>query len=195
MYEVLKSHIAKYVQLTEEEFERATRLFIPKKIRKRGFLLQEGDVCKHIAFVTKGCLRSYSVDEKGVEHVLQFAVEEWWISDLYSFLTGEPATSYIDALEDSELLLIDNPSFEKLQTELPKFERFFRLLLQNAYIATQRRINASLSLSAEKRYLELIGSCPTISQRVPQRHIASFLGVTPEALSRIRKRLFDKPRT
>lgn len=192
MFEPLRSHIARYIELTDEEFERCTQLFIPKKVRKRGFLLQEGDVCKQIAFVTKGCLRSYTVDSKGDEHVMQFAIESWWISDLYSFLSGEPGTYYIDALEDSELLLIDNGSYERLCTDVPKFERFFRLLLQNNYIATQRRIAASLSMSAEDQYLHLLRSYPNIIKRVSQRHIASYLGITPEALSRIRKRLSEK---
>jgi CRP-like cAMP-binding protein len=192
MFEVLKSHIARYVQLTDEEFERCTHHFIPKKVRKRGFLLQEGDVSKYLAFVSKGTLRSFTVDEKGTEHVVQFAIEGWWIGDMYSFLANEPATYTIEALEDSEVLLIDNPSIEKLYVEIPKFERFFRLLLQNNFIAVHKRLTSSMSLSAEQRYLDLVKSCPTISQRVPQRHIASFLGITPESLSRIRKELSDK---
>ena len=192
MYDSLRAHIAKYIELSEEEFSRCTALFIPKKIRKKAFLLQEGDVCRHLAFVTEGCLRSYTVDPKGDEHVVQFAIEGWWISDLFSFLTGEPGVFYIDALENSEMLLIDRASYEKLCTDVPKFERFFRMILQNNYIATHRRISATLSMSAEEQYLRFVASFPDIVKRVSQLHIASYLGITPEALSRIRKNLSAK---
>ena len=192
MYEVLRSHIAKYIDLSQEEFTHCTTLFIPKKVRKKAFLLQEGDVCKHIAFVGKGCLFAYTVDLKGDEHVVQFAVESWWISDMYSYLTGEPATYHIQALEDSEVFLLDRTAREQLSTDIPKFERFFRLLLQNNYIATHRRITASLGMSVKEQYLQFVKKYPAIAQRVPQRHIASYLGITPEALSRIRKHISEK---
>jgi CRP-like cAMP-binding protein len=180
------------VDLTEEEFNRCTTFFTPKKIRRHQFLVQEGEVCKFFAFVNNGCLRQYTIDQKGEEHVVQFAVEDWWISDMYSALTGEPATFNIDALEDSELLLLDMDAREKLCTEIVKFERFFRLLLQAHYVATQRRITASLSMSAEEQYLRLLRSLPHITQRVPQNQIASYLGITPQSLSRIRRELAEK---
>jgi CRP-like cAMP-binding protein len=192
MFEALRSHIAKYIDLSEEEFALGTAFFIPKKIKKKHFLLQEGEVCRHLAFVNKGCLRTYSIDDKGEEHVVQFAIEDWWINDPYSYLTGEPSAYNIDALEDSELLLLDRRSFEKLTLELPKFERFFRLLLENKFIAHQRRISAALSASAEERYLNFLKTYPAFARRIPQRHIASYLGITPEALSRIRRNLRQK---
>jgi CRP-like cAMP-binding protein len=138
-------------------------------------------------------MRAYSVDQKGEEHIVQFALEGWWISDLYSFLTGKPSTYDIEALEESDVLLIDLPSYEKLCTTVPAFERYFRILLQNNYIATHRRLLASISLSAEEQYVQLINDYPTIVQRVAQRHIASYLGITPEALSRIRGRMAKHP--
>jgi CRP-like cAMP-binding protein len=187
MFEVLFQKFDEKIQLSTEEKEQAKSFFLPKKLRKRQYLLQEGDVSKYVAFVEKGMLRSYTVDEKGVEHIIQFAFEGWWISDQYSFLTGEPSPYNIDAVEDCELLLLSKTAEEQLMERVPKMERYFRLLLQNSLIAMQRRLMGSLSQPAEKRYNDLVQSCPTIPQRVPQHMMASFLGITPETLSRIRK--------
>jgi CRP-like cAMP-binding protein len=192
MFELLRSHILKRIDLSDEEFARSTTFFIPKKLRRHQFLLHEGEVCRSYAFVVKGCLRLYSVDDKGEEHIVQFAIEDWWISEPYSALTGEPSEYNIDALEDTELLLLDRSAEEKLLKEIPKFDRLFRLLLENRFVANQRRINATLSTSAEERYLSFLRSYPAIAQRVPQSQIASYLGITPQSLSRIRKELSDK---
>lgn len=189
MFEVLFQKFDEKIELTEEEKQLCKSFFIPKKLRKRQYLLQEGDVSKYVAFVEKGMLRSYTIDDKGSEHIMQFAFEGWWIGDHYSFLTAEPSVYNIDALEDSELLLLSRGAEEQLLQKIPKFERYFRLLLQNNVIATQRRLIGSLSKTAEKRYTDLISSCPTIPQRVPQHMMASFLGITPETLSRIRKQM------
>lgn len=187
MFETLFQKFDEKVRLTNEEKEWSKSFFLPKKLRKRQYLLQEGDVCKYIAFVEKGILRSYTVDEKGSEHIVQFAFEGWWIGDMYSFITGEPSEYNIDALENCELLLLSKQAEEQLFEQVPKMERFFRLLIQNHLIATQRRLMSTLSRPAEERYNELVASCPTIPQRVPQHMMASFLGITPETLSRIRK--------
>lgn len=140
MFDLLRSHILKRIELTDEEFAHSTTFFIPKKIRKHQFLLQEGEICKVLAFVVKGCLRCYSVDDKGEEHIVQFAIEDWWISEPYSALTGEPSQYSIDALEDSELLLLDRDAQNKLLQEIPKFERLFRLLLEGRFVVNQRLI-------------------------------------------------------
>jgi CRP-like cAMP-binding protein len=192
MFELLFQKFDEKISLTAGEKQLSRSFFIPKKIRKKQYLLQEGDVCKSIAFVEKGMLRSYTIDDKGGEHIIQFAFEGWWIGDQYSFFTGEPSVFNIDAMEDGELLLLTRPAEEQLMQKLPKFERFFRLLLQNNLIAMQRRLIGSLSHTAEERYNQLVSSCPTIPQRVPQHMMASYLGITPETLSRIRKHIAGK---
>lgn len=189
MFEVLFQKIGEKINLNEEEKEICRGLFIPKKLRKRQYILQQDDICKNLVFVENGILRSYSLDERGNEHIIQFALEGWWISDIYSFLTGETSTYNIDAIEDSELLLITNSALEQLYVQVPKFERYFRLLTQSNMIAMQKRLTCTLSSSAEEKYLQLLNSYPNIVSRVPQHMIASYLGLTPETLSRVRKKI------
>jgi CRP-like cAMP-binding protein len=192
MYELFFQKFNERVALTAEEQEIFKTYLTPKKLRRKQYLLQEEDVCKFIAFVEKGALRAYTVDEKGVEHIIQFAIEGWTISDLYSFLTGEPATYNIEALEDSELVLISKPAHEELLKCLPKYETYIRLQLTGAYIAMQRRLTSIISMPLEDRYARFMEQYPTIAQRVPQHMIASFMGLTPETLSRVRRKLTQK---
>ena len=189
MFEVLFTKLEEKIKLSESEKDICRSLFSPKKLRKRQYILQQDDLCKNLIFVEKGILRSYSVDEKGNEHIIQFAPEGWWISDIYSFLTGDPSVYNIDAIEDSELLLITNSALEQLYERVPKFERYFRLLSQSNMVAMQRRLTSTLSSTAEEKYLRLISAYPNLVSRVPQHMIASYLGLTPETLSRIRKRI------
>ena len=179
MFELFLASVKEHISITEEEFNICKTLFIPKKLRKRQYLLQEGDVCRYTAFVEKGMLRTFTVDEKGNEPILQFSMEGWWVTDLYSFLTDEPSRYNIEALEDCELLLITKPSWETLLEKVPAFERYFRILIQNNLIATQRRLISSITETAEERYTKLVTTFPTCLQRVPQHMIASFLGITP----------------
>lgn len=192
MYEVFFETLRSKVPFTDEETMVIKKYLTPKKLRKKQYLLQEGDVCKSIAFVETGVLRSYSIDEKGVERIIQFALEGWTISDLYSFLTAEPATYHIDALEDSELVLISKSAHEELLKRLPKYETWIRIQITGAYIAMQRRLTSIISLSLEERYASFTSIYPEIVQRVPQHMVASYMGLTPETLSRVRKRMIRK---
>lgn len=189
MYQYLAQKIQEVIQITEQEFEYTKTLFIPKRLRKKHFILQEGEVSKYSIFIERGILRTYSIDEKGNEHTLQLATEGWWAADLYSFLTNEPSNYYIEALVDCELLLISKESWDTLMENVPAFERYFRILIQNNLVSTQRRLMGNLSKTAEEKYLELTKMYPDLLQRVPQTIIASFLGITPETLSRIRSQL------
>jgi CRP-like cAMP-binding protein len=189
MYEVFFEHINKKVALTEEDKALIRTYLLPKKVRRKQYLLQEGDICKNIFFVEKGALREYTVDENGREHILQFALEGWAISDLFSFLTGEPATYTIDAIEDSELVLISRSSHDEMLLKIPKYETFTRLNITGAYLAMQRRLTSTAVATVEERYEAFISLYPQIAERVPQHMIASYLGLTPETLSRVRKRL------
>lgn len=192
MHEYLYQKLKEKISITDEEFEYVKTLFLPKKLRKKHFILQEGDISKYTIFVEKGILRTFMIDDKGNEHTLQFAMEGWWAADLYSFFTNEPSNFFIEALEDCELLLISKASYDELLDKVPAFERYFRILLQNNLIATQKRLMKSLSETAEEKYLHLVSTYPDLLQRVPQILIASFIGITPETLSRIRGNLATK---
>lgn len=192
MYSLFFRTLSEKFQFSEADLEVLKNELKPKKIRKKQYLLQEGDVCKFMAFVEKGALRSYTVDEKGSEHIIQFALEGWTISDLYSFLTGEPATYNIDAVEDSELVLISKAAHDKLLETLPKYESYMRLQLTGAYIAMQKRLTSIISLPLEERYAGFTATYPQIVQRFPQHMIASYMGLTPETLSRVRRKMNRK---
>ena len=189
MFDLYFKKFNEKVPLTGEEEELIKSFLTTKKLRKKQYLLQEGDICKTIAFVEKGALREYTLDENGNEHIVQFALEGWIISDLYSFLTGEPATYNIDALEDSELVLITKSSYEELLKKVPKYETYTRLNITGAYIAMQKRLTSTISASSEERYSAFNAIYPDIVQRVPQHMIASYMGLTPETLSRIRRKI------
>jgi CRP-like cAMP-binding protein len=192
MFDLLYQNILKKVALSEEEFHQCQPFFTQRKLRKKQYLLQEGEACKYTAFVNKGILRSYAIDDKGNEQIIQFAMEDWWMADIYSFLTSEPSQYNIDAMEEVELLLITKPAQDEMVVAVPKMERYLRLLMQSSLIALQRRLIGSLNFTAEDKYLQLIASCPGIIQRVPQHQIASYLGITPETLSRIRKQMAQR---
>jgi len=157
-----------------------------KKIKRKEFLLHEGEVCKHSAFVISGCLRGYSIDKNGTEHVLSFAPADWWMADMYSLLSQQPGVLNIEALEDTEMLLLSKINQEKLYTQIPAFERFFRILAEKSLVANQQRLIDRLSLSGQERYAKFCQRYPTLINHLPQKQIAAYIGVTPEFLSRAR---------
>jgi CRP-like cAMP-binding protein len=191
MFEKLIECIREKVELSEEGIDILKRFFIPKKVRKRQYILNAGDVCQYITFVDKGMLRSFTVDAEGTEYVVQFAIEGWWICDVGSFVSGKEALYNIEALEDCELLHLSKSKMDELVKQVPVMERFFRLLMQNNIVALQRRVVAYMSLSAEEKYLKLMEVAPDIMQRASQQHIASYLSITPETLSRVRKKVAE----
>lgn len=188
-YPSVLDYINRYVTLTDQEVDIFKSLSRVKKLRKRQYLVEEGELCRYENFVTKGCLRCYYVDPDGNEHIVQFAIEGWWISDLHSFLTQTPAHFNVDAIEPSEVIQIEYDHLQELYQKVPKFERFFRQIIQRAFVAAQERIIDSYSKDARQRYLEFSEMYPEIEQRVPQYMLASYLGITPEFLSKIRRRL------
>ncbi|WP_407527880.1 Crp/Fnr family transcriptional regulator [Lacibacter sp. MH-610] len=192
MFQLIHQNISRHITLTAAEFDYFTSLLKLKRLRKKQFLLQEGEVCHYECFVNSGCLRHYYLSANGQEHIMQFAVADWWIGEQSSFLTDEPSKYFIDVLEDAEFLLISKTDLETLYTRVPKFERFFRIAFQNSYVALQRRILAGLNQTAEERYLDFINRYPDIEQKVPQHQLAAYLGIKPESLSRIRKQLSGK---
>jgi CRP-like cAMP-binding protein len=187
--EFLIAHVSKYVSLTSTETAFFISLLIAKSLKPGEFLIHAGDVCKHESFVTRGCLKAYSEDEHGTERVLDFFVEEWWADDLYSFLTQTASKTSVVALEDTDLLQIRKNDLELLYQKTPKFERFFRLLFQNAFIAQREQTNLHLFTPAEERYKLFLKKKPYAAKRFTQKDIASYLGVTPQFLSRLKKKL------
>ncbi|HRB80226.1 MAG TPA: Crp/Fnr family transcriptional regulator [Niabella sp.] len=181
---LLKS-ITQHIALSESEQEGLKAHFKIKKIKKKHFYLQEGDVQQFVTFVSGGCMRSYSIDENGVEHILQFAPTGWWIADMHSILNQTPATLNIDAVEDSELLLIRRTDLEKLYDSIPQLNRFFRILTERSLASFQHRLIDGLSLTALARYNNFCERYPTLIQALPQKYVASYIGITPEFLSKM----------
>jgi len=189
MYDRYFQEFNKRVLLAEEEQEFIKNYLTVKKIRKRQYLLQEGDVCKFVAFVEKGAMRLYRVNEDGTEHIVVFALDGSFVTDLYSFLTNEPSTYNIDAIEESELVIITKSASDELRQQSRKYHEFAFQATSEAYIQLEKRVTSTISLSLEERYKELTAHYPDIIQRVPQHMIASYMGLNPETLSRVRKRI------
>ena len=187
MFESLAVYLREGAGLSDEELDFVRQVSIERKLRKRQYLLQEGDVSIYNCFVVKGCLRLYRIGKDGAEHILNFAVENWWISDCESFSTGLPAQGTIDALEDSEVILIKKDDYEALIRKIPKFQLFKERQDAKKFNATQRRILSNISETAEERYVNFVKLYPELYSRVPLHMVASFLGVTRETLSRVRQ--------
>ncbi|RYD93763.1 MAG: Crp/Fnr family transcriptional regulator, partial [Sphingobacteriales bacterium] len=170
--DLILQSVAKCIQLTTDESEHFISLLQPKQLRRKEFLLEDGDICKHSAFVTGGCLRGFTVDQNGYEHVLNFAPPGWWIADMYSLLSQKPGNLYIESNEVSEVLLLSKSNQEKLYHDIPKFERFFRIITENSLVAYQQRLMDNLSLPAEERYHNFCQRYPTLINCLPKKQIA-----------------------
>jgi CRP-like cAMP-binding protein len=193
MREVLRKYLSeKKVLLTDEQFSKWSSTFVERKIKKHDFLLKEGEVAKHSFFTVSGCLRMYTIDGKGKEHIMQFAPENWWIGDIESSSNQAPSAYFIDALEDSDILSMDIVSWDRYMNEIPQLALLFQRLMQNRQTASQKRIITSMSATSEERYMQFMKTYPSLAQRIPQHMIASYLGITPESLSRIRKQMVSR---
>ena len=187
--EKINAYIQRCIQPTEEERAFHNSLLTYKRFEKKTVLLQEGEICDFEAYIIKGCVRSYFINENGFEITLSFAVEDWWVSELASFHEGKPARLYIETLEPTEMLMLSRENKELLLNTYPKFERMYRLMLQRSLSVVYDRLLSTLSKPAQERYLEFLERYPQIPQRVAQHYIASYLGVSAEFLSKIRSRM------
>ena len=192
MKALLKQNIAQHISLSENETEEFCNLFEQKLISKKSFLLREGEICKFEGFVTKGLFRVYHIDKNGFEQILYFAIENWWITDIDSFTTETPSQLFIEALEDSEVLLISKNNKEFAYANLPKIEKLFRVMTQKTHVALQRRMIDNLSKTADSRYIEFTEKYPQLIQRLSNIQIAAYLGITNVFLSNIRKKIAVK---
>lgn len=189
---LILENIAKHIALTPGEQALFLSKTETKHYKAKTILLNSGVICKHSYFVNSGILRSFNINDNIVEHVLSFACEGWWISDMYSFITQKPGNLFIEVLEDAEVVLLSKENQELLYREIPKLERFFRILIENSLVANQERLMDNLSLTAEERFEKFCTKYPTLIQHVPQKQIASFIGVTPEFFSKMKARLLRK---
>lgn len=191
-FDLILQAVHKHIRLNVEEQRHFTSLLQPRKVKRKEFLLHEGEICVVSTFVLEGCLRGYTVDANGWEHVLSFAPKGWWIADMYSLLSQKPGHLTIEALEETEILTLSKRDQEQLYQDIPAFERFFRILVENSLVASQQRLIDNLSLTAEERYLKFCEVYPTLINQLPQKQIASYIGVTPEFFSRMRSSLLRK---
>lgn len=189
MFQQINQYVARCISLNEKELAFFHSILHHKKIKKKTFLLQQGQICDFEAYIIKGCIKVYYLDKEGNEVILLFAVEDWWVSDIDSFSNQSPSNLFIETLEDCELLVLNYADKERLYQHVPQLERMFRLMVQRAYVVLQQRFFATISQPAEERYLDFLKRYPSIPQRVAQHQIAAYLGISPEFLSKIRAKL------
>ena len=189
---LILQNIEKIVSLSDLEKETILSKIEIKHYKAKTVLLNAGEICKHSYFVNSGILRSFNINDNIVEHVLQFACEGWWIGDMYSLITQKPGNLYVEVNEDAEVVLLSKENQEILYQEIPKLERFFRILTENSLVANQERLIDNLSLSAEERFEKFCTKYPSLIQKVPQKQIASYIGVTPEFFSKMKAKILKK---
>lgn len=189
---LILENIAKHVSLTPEEQAHFLSKIEIRFYKAKTILLNAGSVCKESYFINSGIIRSFNINDNIVEHVLSFSCQGWWISDMYSLITQKPGQLFIEVIEDSEVVVLSKENQEQLYFDIPKLERFFRILTENSLVANQQRLMDNLSLSAEERFEKFCAKYPTLIQKVPQKQIASFIGVTPEFFSKMKARLLKK---
>jgi CRP-like cAMP-binding protein len=192
MHKTLIDNIQEIVPLKGEDILLIEKAFIPVELKKKQFLLQKGESSNHMRFVAEGCLKLYRIDDNGKEHILQFGIKGWWVNDLYAYLTQKPATFFIQAITDSTVLQVHRDQLNKLYDKIHMMDRFFRIKTQNGYVALQERTIHSMSQNADERYFYFIRRYRDMEQQIPQYMIASYLGITPEHLSTLRKNLARK---
>jgi len=188
----LIDYINRVVQLDQQEEQTLLKLLSFRKLLKGQFFLQQGDICKFSGFVIKGCTKTFYVDDEGQEHVVMFSIEDWWTSDMGSFISQKPADFNVQCLENTELIYFSFEDQEQMLREIPKLERFFRIIIERAFVASQKRVVRNMSMSAKDRYLHFRNVYPKIEQRIPQYLIASYLGITKEFLSKIKSQLISE---
>jgi CRP/FNR family transcriptional regulator, anaerobic regulatory protein len=189
---LLLQNISKHVSLTSKEEKLLLSLTSTETYKAKTILLNSGEIANCTYFVNSGILRSFNINDNIIEHVLHFACEGWWIGDMYSYISEKPGNLFIEVLEDAEVIIITKENHQKLYQEIPKLERFFRILAENSLVAHQERLMDNLSLTAEERFEKFCSKYPTLIQKVPQKHIASYIGVTPEFFSKMKARLLKK---
>src|SRR5580698_8844716 len=185
-FSLIIKNVSKHIQLTKDEEKHFVSFLKEKKIKRKQFVLRENEICENSIFVTIGCLRGYTIDANGFDHILQFAPPDWWIADMYSLISQKPGSLNIDSIEDTEVLLLSRKDQEKLFVDIPKFERFFRIITENSLVNSRQRLLDNLSLTAQQRYESFCHHYPTLIEKLPQKLIASYIGVTPEFLSKMR---------
>lgn len=189
---LLLNNISRHIILSEKDRKTIASRFTLREIKKKDFLLKEGHVAKDVAFVLSGCLRSYSVDENGFEHILQFAPSDWWITDMYSFISQKKAYLNIEVINSGEVALLSRHNQLQLFDEVPSLERYFRIITENALVSSRQRLIDNLSLTARQRYEQFCITYPTMVNDIPQKLIAAYIGVTPEFLSKMRSELLKE---
>lgn len=192
MKNLLLQNIAKHVSLNTEEEEIILKYCTQNSFKNKTVLIKPGDEAHFTYFVLKGILRSFTIDDNGTIHILSFATPGWWVADMYSYLTNKPAILYVDTLEDSEVFIFQKCDIEQLYEKVPKLERFFRILTENNLIANQQRVLDKMALTAEERYEKFLQKYPTIINCLPQKYIASYIGVTPEFFSKMKSNMLRK---